>query len=39
VLLREDGIFVAAFSVREAMREDLVEAAWEDYDSLISQSA
>jgi hypothetical protein len=39
VLLREDGTFVAAFSVREALREGLVEAAREDYDSLISQSA
>ena len=39
VLLREDGTFVAAFSVRETMREGLVEATREDYDSLISQSA
>ena len=39
VLLREDGTFVAAFSARGATREGIVEAAREDYATLIKRSA
>ena len=39
VLLREDGTFVAAFSARGATREGIVEAAREDYATLIKGSA
>ena len=39
VLLREDGTFVAAFSARTATREGIVEAAREDYATLIKRSA
>ncbi len=39
VLRREDGTFVAAFSARGATKEELVEAAREDYASLIEQTA
>ena len=35
VLRRHDGSFVAAFSARGATREDIVEAAKEDYGKLI----
>jgi hypothetical protein len=35
VLHRQDGSFVAAFSARGATREDIVEAAKEDYGKLI----
>ena len=39
VLRRDDGTFVAAFSARGATTEGLVEAAREDYASLIEQTA
>lgn len=39
VLRRDDDTFVAAFSAKGATREGLVEAAREDYASLIEQSA
>jgi hypothetical protein len=39
VLRRDDGTFVAAFSARGATKEGLVEAAREDYASLIRQTA
>ena len=39
LLCRDDGTFVAAFSARGATKEGLVEAAREDYGSLIGQSA
>ena len=39
VLRRDDGTFVAAFSARGATKEGLVEAAREDYASLIEQTA
>ncbi len=39
VLRRDDGTFVAAFSSRGATKEGLVEAAREDYASLIEQTA
>ena len=39
VLRRDDGTFVAAFSARGATEEGLVEAAREDYASLIKQTA
>ncbi len=39
VVRREDGTFVAAFSARGATKKGLVEAAQEDYGSLISRSA
>ena len=39
VLRRDDGTFVAAFSARGATKEGLVEAAREDYASLIGQTA
>jgi hypothetical protein len=35
VLRRDDGTFVAAFSVRGAAKEGLVEAAQEDYGALV----
>ncbi len=35
VLRRDDGTFVAAFSARGATKEGLVEAAREDYGTLI----
>jgi hypothetical protein len=35
VLCRQDGTFVAAFSVRGATREGIVEAAKEDYGELL----
>jgi hypothetical protein len=35
VLRRDDGTFVAAFSVRGAAKEGLVEAAQEDYGTLV----
>jgi hypothetical protein len=39
VLRWADGTFVAAFSARGATKEGLVEAAREDYGSLMRQSA
>jgi hypothetical protein len=39
VLRRDGGAFVAAFSARGATKEGLVEAAREDYASLIRQTA
>jgi hypothetical protein len=39
VLRREDGSFVAAFSARGATREGIVEAAKEDYKTLIGANA
>ena len=39
VLRRDDGTFVAAFSARGATNEGLVEAAREDYASLVKQTA
>ena len=39
VLRRDDGTFVAAFSARGAMKDGLVEAAREDYGTLIGRSA
>ncbi len=39
ILRRGDGTFVAAFSARGATKEGLIEAAQEDYESLIRQSA
>jgi hypothetical protein len=39
VLRRDDGTFVAAFSARGATSESMVEAAREDYASLIRQTA
>jgi hypothetical protein len=38
VLRRDDGAFVAAFSAWGATKEGLVEAAREDYASLIEQT-
>jgi glucose dehydrogenase len=38
-LRRDDGTFVAAFSVGGATKEGLVEAAQEDYWALITQPA
>jgi hypothetical protein len=38
VLRRDDGTFVAAFSARGATKEGLVEAAREDYATLIQKS-
>ena len=35
VLRRQDGSFVAAFSARRATREGIVEAAEEDYATLL----
>lgn len=35
VLCRQDDTFVAAFSARGATREDIVEAAKEDYGELL----
>ena len=35
ILRRQDGAFVAAFSARGATREGIVEAAKEDYGSLL----
>jgi hypothetical protein len=37
VLRRQDGSFVAAFSASGATKEGIVEAAKEDYDTLLSQ--
>ena len=37
VLRRQDGAFVAAFSDRGAIREDVVEAAKEDYRALLEE--
>ena len=39
VLRRDDGTFLAAFSARGATKESFVEAAREDYGSLIRQSS
>jgi hypothetical protein len=39
VLRRHDGAFVAAFSARGATREEIVEAAKEDYRELIQTHA
>lgn len=39
VLRRGDGTFVAAFSARGATKEGIVQAAREDYATLIKQSA
>jgi hypothetical protein len=39
VLRRDDGTFLAAFSARGATKEGFVEAAREDYGSLIRQSS
>jgi hypothetical protein len=39
VLRRQDGTFVAAFSVRGATREGILEAAKEDYGKLIEANA
>jgi hypothetical protein len=39
ILRRQDGSFVAAFSVRGATREGIVEAAKEDYGRLIEASS
>ncbi len=39
VLRRDDGTFVAAFSAWGATTEGLVEAAREDYASLVEQTA
>jgi hypothetical protein len=39
VLRRQDGSFVAAFSARGATRESIVEAAEEDYRSLLDEHA
>jgi hypothetical protein len=36
-LRREDGTFVAAFSAQGATREGIVEAAKEDYKSLLER--
>jgi hypothetical protein len=37
ILRRQEGTFVAAFSARGATREGIVEAAKEDYKSLLEQ--
>jgi hypothetical protein len=37
ILRRQDGAFVAAFSARGATREGIVEAAREDYKSLLER--
>ena len=37
VLRRQDGAFVAAFSASGATREDIVEAAQEDYEALLRE--
>ena len=39
VLHRQDGSFAAAFSARGATREDILEAAKEDYRTLIRAQA
>ncbi len=39
VVRRDDGTFVAAFSARGATKEGLIEAAREDYASLVRRSA
>lgn len=39
VLRRDNGAFVAAFSAREATKEGLIEAAREDYGSMMRRSA
>ncbi len=39
VLRRDDGTFVAAFSVKGAAKEGLVEPAREDYGALMRRSA
>ena len=39
VLRRDDGTSVAAFGVRGAAKEGLVEAAQEDYGALVRRSA
>jgi hypothetical protein len=39
ILRRQDGAFVAAFSASGATREDIVEAAKEDYGRLIGVNA
>jgi hypothetical protein len=39
ILRRQDGAFVAAFSVRGATREGIVKAAKEDYGGLIEANA
>lgn len=37
ILRRQDGTFVAAFSAQGATREGIVEAAKEDYNSLLER--
>jgi hypothetical protein len=37
ILRREDGIFVAAFSAQGASKEGIIEAAKEDYKSLLER--
>ena len=37
VLRRQDGAFVAAFSAQGATKEDIVEAAEEDYRTLLAR--
>jgi len=39
ILRRQDGTFVAAFSAQGASREGIVEAAKEDYKSLLERRA
>jgi hypothetical protein len=39
ILRRQDGSFVAAFSVRGATKEGIVEAAKEDYGRLMEANA
>jgi len=39
VLRRQDGSFVAAFSATGATRESILEAAQEDYRSLLEEQA
>ncbi len=39
LLRRQDGTFVAAFSAQGATREDIVEAAKEDYGQLVGTYA
>jgi hypothetical protein len=39
VLRRQDGLFVAAFSARGAIRDGIVEAAEENYRALLEEHA